>query len=254
MKVLIIEDEQLAAERMVELLQLYDKTIEVTSILDSVKDVVLWLNSNPNPDLIFMDIQLSDGLCFDIFKKTNIESPVIFTTAFQEYAIKAFKVNSVDYLLKPIDFSELKSAIEKFRKHFQAEKGIPVLHEDIINSVKQMLEKPHKTRFIIKIGEHLRPVKTEEIHYFFSLDKTTNICTSDAKLYIIDYSLDNLMELIDNDQFFRINRQNIVNRDAISDIVMYSKNRLKIKLITAGQEPLIISRDKVNSFKVWLDG
>jgi len=254
MKVLVIEDEQPAANRMVELLQAYDKTVEIAEVLDSVKDVVFWFQKNPQPDLVFMDIQLADGLSFDIFQKVNIESPVIFTTAYQEYAIKAFKVNSVDYLLKPIDLSELKSAIDKYKKLFTEKSKTPVLHNDIIASVRQMLEKPYKNRFIIKIGEHLRPVATSDIHYFFSEAKATNLCTTDARIYIIDYSLDQLMELLDPGQFFRVSRQNIVNRDAIADIVVYSKTRLKIKLITPGQEPLIVSRDKVNKFKEWLDG
>lgn len=253
MKVLIIEDEQPAAERMVELIHAYNKTIKIAGILDSVKDAVDWFRIYPKPDLVFMDIQLADGLSFDIFQKVTIESPVIFTTAYQEYAIKAFKVNSVDYLLKPIDFGELKTAIDKYRKIFTENITTPVLHDSIITSVRQMLEKPYKNRFIIKIGEHLRPVTTTEIHYFFSQDKTTNLCTGDARLYIIDYSLDQLMGLLDPDQFFRINRQNIVNRDAIADIVVYSTNRLKIKLNTPRQEPLIVSRDRVALFKNWLD-
>ncbi|MBN1821269.1 MAG: response regulator transcription factor [Prolixibacteraceae bacterium] len=254
MKVLIIEDEHPAAERMVELIHVYDKTINIAGVIDSVKDVILWFQENPQPDLIFMDIQLADGLSFDIFQKTTIDSPVIFTTAYQEYAIKAFKVNSIDYLLKPIDFSELKTAIDKYKKLFREEKKAPVLHDEIINNVRKLIEKPYKNRFIIKIGEHLRPIPTKDIHYFFSLEKTTNLCTSDAKIYIIDYSLDQLTELLDPDQFFRTNRQNIINRDAIADIVVYSKNRLKIKLTTPGHEPIIVSRDKVPALKNWLDG
>jgi DNA-binding LytR/AlgR family response regulator len=252
MKVLILEDEQPAAERMAELLQLYDKSIEITAVFDSVKDVVLWLKSHPQPDLIFLDIQVADGLCFDIFSQDRVQSPVIFTTAYQEYAIKAFIVNSVDYMLKPIDFSELKAAMEKFRRLFQAKNDIPFLRDEIIQSVKNMLDKPPKNRFIIKIGEHLRSVSADDILLFSSLDKTTNIYTSENRTFIIDYSLDHLMEIIDNEMFFRINRKNIINRNAIFDIIIYSNSRLKIKLKLSGQEPLIVSRDKVSDFKNWL--
>lgn len=253
MKVLILEDEQPAVDHLTALLKAYDKTIEISAVFDSVKDVVLWLQSQPSPDLIFMDIQVADGLCFDIFGQVEVQSPVIFTTAYQEYAIRAFKVNSVDYLLKPIDFTELKNAIEKYTRLFTPEDDKPSLHPGIIESVKKMLEKPYKNRFVIKVGEHLRSVSTDEIHYFFSSDKTTQICTCENRVYIIDYSLDNIMELVDPEIFFRINRKCIVNRNAISDIVVYSSSRLKIKLKTETDEPLIVSRDKVNDFKEWLD-
>jgi DNA-binding LytR/AlgR family response regulator len=141
-----------ALERMTELLHLYDKTIEIEATFDSVKDMALWLGSNPQPDLIFMDIQVADGLCFDIFNLVKVTSPVIFTTAYQEYAIQAFKVNSIDYLLKPIDFSELKNAMEKFDNLFQARKVMPVINDEIILRVKKMLENPYKTRFCDKSG------------------------------------------------------------------------------------------------------
>ncbi len=253
MKVLIIEDEQLAAERMIELLHLYDKSIEIVKTFDSVKDSVEWLVNNPQPNLIFMDIQLADGLCFDIFERVTLECPVIFTTAYEEYAIKAFKVNSVDYLLKPIDFLELKSSIEKFQKHFQISNQAAIIHTDIIRSVKKMLTRPSKNRFVIKVGEHLKSVSTDEIIYFFSQEKTTNIFTSKSKIFIVDYSLDHLTGLLDDEKFFRISRKYIINRDAISDIIIYSKSRLKVKLINQEEDDLIVSRDKVNTFKKWLD-
>ena len=253
MKVLIIEDEQLAAERMVELLNLYDKSIEIIETFDSVKDSVQWLTNTPQPDLIFMDIQLADGLCFDIFEQVVLECPVIFTTAYEEYAIKAFKVNSVDYLLKPIDFSELKNSIEKFQKHFQISNQPLIIHSDIIQNVKKLLSKPCINRLVIKVGEHLKSVSTDDILYFFSQEKTTNIFTSKSKKFIVDYSLDHLKGLLDDEKFFRISRKYIINRDAISDIIVYSKSRLKVKLINQEEDDLIVSRDKVNAFKKWLD-
>jgi DNA-binding LytR/AlgR family response regulator len=253
MKVLILEDEQPALQRMIELLQLYDKLIVIEATFDSVKDIVAWLRENLHPDLIFMDIQVADGLCFDVFSQVKLQSPVIFTTAYQEYAIKAFKVNSIDYLLKPVDISELKMAMEKFNMLYQAKSGFPVLHDEIIHNVRKMLEKPYKSRFVIKVGDHLRSVPADEIQFFFSHDKATKICTSENRILIIDYSLDHLMEIIDRERFFRINRQVIINRDAIADIVVYSKSRLRIRLKLPNHDPLFVSRNKVNEFKTWLD-
>jgi DNA-binding LytR/AlgR family response regulator len=252
MEVLILEDEHLAAERMAELITQYDPSIEIAGILDSVKDAEMWLKSNPQPGLIFMDIQLADGLSFDIFSRVVVEAPVIFTTAYEEYAIRAFKVNSIDYLLKPIDFDDLKTAIDKFRRQAKPQQEVASLPDEILKNMRKMLAKPVKTRFIIKIGDHLKSVEADEAMYFYSQEKITNLVTSEARTYIIDYSLDHLMEIIDNEKFFRTSRQNILNRDAIADIVVYSKNRLKVKLKMAGQEPFIVSRDKVSDFKRWL--
>jgi two-component system, LytTR family, response regulator len=254
MKVLILEDEQPAVNHLTSLLQIYDKSIQVLAVMDSVKDMVAWLNSNPPPDLIFMDIQVADGLCFDIFSKVHVQSPVIFTTAYQEYAIRAFKVNSIDYLLKPIDLAGLKDAMEKYSRLYSSKSEIPAISPTIIESVKKMLEKPYKSRFVIRVGEHLRSVATDDILCFFSEEKTTHIRTSDNRVLIIDYSLDQLMELIDPEKFFRINRKTIVNRDAIVDIVVWSKTRLKIRLKVDLEEPPVVSRDKVGQFKEWLDG
>jgi two-component system, LytTR family, response regulator len=253
MKVLILEDEQPAAENMVRLLQNYDKNIQIGAVLDSVKDVALWLKTHPKPDLIFMDIQVADGLCFDIFSQVEVTSPVIFTTAYQEYAIRAFKVNSVDYLLKPIDFRELVQAMEKYGRLFRGNREIPVLQDSIIEQVRKMLERPGKNRFVIRVGEHLRTISTGDICLFISQDKNTSAITCENRPYVIDYSLDQLMEIIDNNQFFRISRQVIINRNAISDIIIYSKSQLKIKLKIDTGESLIVSRDKVNAFKEWLD-
>ena len=253
MNVLILEDEQPAVDHITSLLKAYDKSIEIQAVFDSAKDVVKWLQLNRPPDLIFMDIQVADGLCFDIFTEVKVQSPVIFTTAYQEYAIRAFKVNSIDYLLKPIDFAGLKDAMEKYHQLYSSKSEVAVIHPSVIESVKKMLEKPYKNRFVIKVGEHLRSVSTNDIICFFSQEKTTHIYTIDHRILIIDYSLDHLMELIDPEKFFRINRKNIVNRDAISDIVVWSKTRLKLKLKAELDESPVVSRDKVNQFKEWLD-
>lgn len=255
MKVLILEDEKPAVDHITGLLKAYDQSIQIRAVLDSVKDGVIWLQSNPVPDLIFMDIQLADGLCFDIFGQVQVQSPVIFTTAYQEYAIRAFKVNSIDYLLKPIDFAGLKDAMEKHSRLYSTISDIPAIHPAIIESVKKMLEKPYKNRFVIKVGEHLRSVETDDILCFFSQEKTTHICTRDNRILIVDYSLDHIMELIDPEKFFRISRKHIVSRESFSDIVVYSKTRLKIKLKPNLdlEEPPVVSRDKVSQFKEWLD-
>jgi two-component system, LytTR family, response regulator len=253
MKVMILEDEQPAVEHISSLLKMYDKSIDIVAVFDSVKDVVAWLHLNSAPDLIFMDIQVADGLCFDIFGKVQVQSPVIFTTAYQEYAIKAFKVNSIDYLLKPVDFAGIKDAIEKYTRLYAKKSEVPAIHPSIIESVKRMLEKPYKTRFVIKVGEHLRTVATDDIFCFFSHEKATYLCTQDNRILVVDYSLDHIMELIDPDKFFRINRKNLINRDAITDIVVYSSSRLKIKLKVDLEEPPVVSREKVNQFKEWLE-
>lgn len=252
MKVLILEDEPPAVDHMTGLLKAYDKSIQILAVLDSVSEIVTWLQSNQPPDLIFMDIQVADGLCFDIFGKVEVQSPVIFTTAYQEYAIRAFKVNSIDYLLKPIDFAGLKDAMEKFSRLHRTTSAIQAIHPSIIESVKRMLEKPFKNRFVIKVGEHLRSVEADNILCFFSHEKATHICTGDNRILIIDYSLDHLMELLDPEKFFRISRKHIVSRNAISDIVVFSKTRLKIRLKFDLEEPPVVSRDKVNEFKEWL--
>ena len=252
-RVLILEDEQPAAENMIRLLQACGRDIRVDAVLDSVKNAVEWLKSNPRPDLIFMDIQVADGLCFDIFSQVKVTSPVIFTTAYQEYAIWAFKVNSVDYLLKPIDFKELMQAMEKYERLFRGSQEVPVIQDSLIEQVRKMIEKPGKNRFLIRVGEHLKTISSGEICLFVSQDKITSAITCDSRTYVVDYSLDHLMEIIDTGQFFRISRKAVVSRDAISDIIIYSKSQLKIKLKVRYDEPLIVSREKVNLFKSWLD-
>ena len=168
MKVLIIEDEQLAAERMQDLLVQYDSNILILAIIDSIKNAVKWLKENSSPDLIFMDIQITDGLSFEIFEKVRIESPVIFTTAYEEYAVKAFKVNSIDYLLKPIDQDELISAITKFRRQYQSNTVSSYIQADLLDSVRQMLIRQYKSRFVLKISEHIKSISVTDILYFYS--------------------------------------------------------------------------------------
>ena len=252
-KVLIIEDEKPAAEWLRQLIMKFDPRIVVLSVIDSVSSAVEWFQQNPVPDLAFMDIQLADGLSFEIFEKTKVLCPVIFTTAYEEYAIKAFKVNSVDYLLKPIAYNELEAAFQKFGNRIQSIHAVPSVTLELLNKVKEMLRKQYKTRFVIKVGEHLKSITIEDILFFYSLEKATFLCTSDFKTYLVDYSLDRISEMVDEHRFFRINRKYILSNQSIADIIYYSNSRLKIKLKKPGEESIIVSRDKVPAFKEWLD-
>jgi DNA-binding LytR/AlgR family response regulator len=252
-KVLIIEDEKPAAEWLQQLILKLGYDIKIATVIDSVSGAADWFRQNTAPDLVFMDIQLADGLSFEIFEQVKVPCPVIFTTAYEEYAVKAFKVNSVDYLLKPIAFDELEAAFQKFLNQAKKEETIQPVTLDLLNKVREMLRKQYKTRFIIKVGEHLKSIPVEDIQFFYSLDKATFLCTSDFKTYLIDYSLDRISEMIDEHRFFRINRKYILSNQSIADIVFYSNSRLKIKLKKSDEESIIVSRDKVPAFKEWLD-
>jgi two-component system LytT family response regulator len=252
-KVLIIEDEKPAADWLRQLILKFDPRISVLAIIDSISGAEEWFQQHPAPDLVFMDIQLADGLSFEIFERVKVPCPVIFTTAYEEYAIKAFKVNSVDYLLKPIAYNELEAAFQKFGNQFQSALAIPTVTLEVLNKVKEMLRKQYKTRFVIKVGEHLKSIQAEDILFFYSLEKATYLCTADFKTYQVDYSLDRISEMVDKQRFFRINRKYILSNLSIADIVVYSSSRLKIKLKKPDEESIIVSRDKVPGFKEWLD-
>ncbi len=254
MNILIIEDEPLAAERMAELVKKYDASIEICAQIPSVKNAVEWLNNNPHPDLILMDIQLEDGLSFEIFEQVKVLCPVIFTTAYDEYTIKAFKVNSVDYLLKPVDYSELVAALNKFQTFFgpqNQKKADPDTH--LYEKLLNQLGHKYKNRFIVKVGQHIRSVPVDDIIYFYTTDKNSFICASSGRSYALDYSLDQIESLINPEVFFRINRKYLVNWNAIEDIQIYSGSRLKIVLKKASEEDMTVSREKVKEFKDWLD-
>ena len=252
-KVLIIEDEKPAAEWLQQLILKLGYDIKIATVIDSVRGAVEWFRQNSAPDLVFMDIQLADRLSFQIFEQVKVPCPVIFTTAYEEYAVKAFKVNSVDYLLKPIALDELEAAFQKFLNQAKKEETVQPVTLDLLNKVREMLRKQYKTRFVIKVGEHLKSIPVEDIQFFYSLDKATFLCTSDFKTYIVDYSLDRISEMIDEHRFFRINRKYILSNQSIADIVFYSNSHLKIKLKKPDEESIIVSRDKVPAFKEWLD-
>jgi len=253
MKALIIEDEHLTAERIRTLLLQIDPTITVMEIIDSVKTAVQWFKKNENPDLVFMDIQLADGLSFDIFEQIPIEYPIIFITAYQEYAIKAFKVNSVDYLLKPISEADLRAAITKYQRYFNNEINLPQIGNVLLTDIKRMIHKTYKTRFMIRVGDRVKSVEVNDILYFFSLDKGTYLHTSDNRNYVIDYTLDSLVDLLDPLRFHRINRRYIVSPGAITDMINLSGSKLKVLLTQSDDSDIYISRDRLSAFKEWLD-
>ena len=253
MKVLIIEDESIAADRLHDLLVALDSNAEVLDQLDSIKSAVRWFEKHENPDLLFLDIQLADGLSFEIFEKTEVACPVIFTTAYDQYAIKAFKVNSIDYLLKPIVKEDLMEALKKFNKQSSQLKLEHGLAQELLTGLIQGQTKKYKEQFVVKVGEHLKTVKSKEVELFFSQDRFTYAVTVENKKFILDFSLDQLENILDPSCFFRINRKYIISVDSIKDIIVYSNSRFKVELLKHKAEDMIVSRERVGQFKVWLD-
>ncbi len=250
MNIIIIEDEKPAArllQRKVEKIGL-----SVQTLLHSVEDALSWFRNNPHPDLIFLDIQLSDGLSFEIFEQIEIKSAVIFTTAFDEYALRAFKLNSIDYLLKPIDEEELAIAISKFQNHFQKNTVSSLDFEMIRKMLVNPGEKNYKQRFTIKIGEHLKMIMIDEIECLYSENKGTYVHTFDNRDYLLDGTLEQIESELNPAHFFRVSRKFIIPLKAIKDILVYSNSRLKIILPTYKTEEIIVSRERVNDFKEWL--
>lgn len=249
MNIIIIEDEKPAArllQRKVEQLG-----FKVTHLLHSVEESISWFSTNQHPDLIFLDIQLSDGLSFEIFEKVKIQSAIIFTTAYDEYALRAFKLNSIDYLLKPIDEDELKIAIDKFQAQLSKKESLSLNFEQI-RSMFAPTEKVYKSRFTVKIGLQLKIINVDEIECFFSENKGTYIHTFDNRDYLIDTPLEILEEELDSKKWFRISRKFIVPIASIKEIVVYSNSRLKIILPTYKADEVIVSREKVTDFKNWM--
>jgi two-component system response regulator LytT len=248
-KVIIIEDEKPAARRLQRMLSRLN--IETETMLHSVAEAVNWFNSNDHPDLIFLDIQLSDGISFEIFEKVEINSAVIFTTAYDEYALKAFKLNSVDYLLKPIDEEELANSVVKFKENYF--KNSPQIDFNAFRKILETGNKPHyKTRFTIQVGQHLKIIPTNEICCFYSENKASYLTTISGRNYPVDVSLENLEKELTPEKFFRINRKSIVNIDCIEDIISYTNSRLEVKVKAFGEFQLIVSRERVRDFKNWI--
>ncbi len=256
MKVVIIEDEKPAIVKLEKMLQEYDDGIEVLERLGSVESSVKWIQeSGQIADLFFMDIRLTDGLSFDIFNHVEINKPVIFITAYNEYAIQAFKVNSIDYLLKPLNYEDLYRSMEKIKT---LRENLPANNEriqyDELSRMLLQLNKNFKTRFMVKVGEHIKSVKVENISLFYAEGRTVFIITQKQNKYIIDYTLEELVKMLDPDMFFRPNRSFILNINAIKDVVVYSNSRLLVLLNFDFEKEIIVSRDKVAQLKTWFEG
>jgi len=253
LKVLIIEDEQRAAERLKKMVLSIDSSIEVLKILDSIDNSVDWLKNNIHPDLIFLDIHLSDGLSFNIFKQITINCPIIFTTAFDQYALKAFEINSIDYLLKPIDKNKLEVSIEKYhsiKNSFTSETNIDL--QKLLSSISNKTN-TFRSRFLINKNDSLLIINIREIAYFYSEDKVSFIMTKDKKRYMFDESLDTIINELDPSIFHRINRQIIVSIDSIVKINNFFNYKLKLELNPNAEHlNTVISRAKVKEFKEWL--
>ena len=250
MKVIIIEDEKPAARRLDRMVK--EIGLNPVAMLHSVEESINWFHNNEHPDLIFLDIQLSDGLSFEIFEEVSVKSAIIFTTAYDEYALKAFKLNSIDYLLKPIDSDELEISISKY-KELQKANGKNAIFD--INEIKNLIapsEKNYKKRFTVKIGQHLKMISTETIECFYSENKATNIHTTNSRNYLIEDTLEQLEVVLETAIFFRVSRKYVVNINAIKDIIAYSNSRLKIVLNTFNESEIIVSRERVKDFKNWI--
>ena len=249
MKAIIIEDEKLSAEHLCTLLSKVDPAIEVLDIYETIKQSKAAFQDGVKADLLFVDVHLADGLSFDIFSEITIDTPVIFTTAYDEYAIRAFKLNSVDYLLKPIGLEELKNAVAKFKKYSRND------HAQIATNIVhawQSLNKQYKSRFMIRMGENIVSVKTENISHFIFEDGIVLLATSTNHLYPVDFTLDQLEPMLDPAEFFRINRKVIININSIRKTGTYFNSRLKITAPFLLDDNSIVSRERVNDFKEWL--
>lgn len=251
MRVIIIEDEKPSARRLNRMLS--NLGIEAETMLHSVEESIDWFQNNEHPDLIFLDIQLSDGLSFEIFEVIDIKSAVIFTTAYDEYALQAFKLNSIDYLLKPIDNEELVNAMGQYQKLLPKKQSVTLDFDDIKKLLVNPIERAYKKRFSVKVGQHLKLINIDEIDCFFSENKGTYLHTSEGRNYLLDTTLENLEDELEPHTFFRINRKFFVNINAIKDMVSYTNSRLQIKLRSYNEQDVIVARERVKSFKDWLE-
>jgi len=253
MTAIIIEDEKPAARRLKRML---DKlNVNVVETLHSVENSKKWFAENEHPQVIFLDIQLSDGISFEIFEEAEVNSAIIFTTAYDEYALQAFKLNSIDYLLKPIDDEELESAVVKFsqlQQMYGGKQQVQLNFEDIKKLLINPLERDYKKRFTVKVGQHLKMIPTDEICCFFSENKGTYLRTTEGRNYLLDIPLEQLEQELSPQTFFRVNRKFYINIDSIQDIISYSNSRLKVKISNYNEEEIIVARERVKDFKNWL--
>lgn len=250
MRIVIIEDEVLAAEKLERYLLKYDTSITIINKIDTISEAVAWFQEHEDFDVVFMDIQLVDGLSFEIFNQVLIKKPIVFVTAFDEYAIDAFKVNSVDYILKPITFTDVSKAMMKL-------KSLKKLFADteVLSDIAQTLKKKKtKDRFLVKLGNHIHSIKTSEVSLFYAEGRDVYLITNTGKKYMIDYKLETLVDILEPGSFFRVNRTFIMGIVAIQDVLMYSNSRLKITPKVSLEKEIIVSREKVSTFKNWFEG
>lgn len=253
-KILIIEDEEPAANRLWKMVKEILPGALLLAQHHSVQNSASWLQQNPMPDLIISDIQLSDGISFDIFKAVPKTCPVIFTTAFDQYAIQAFKINSIDYILKPVKKPELERALHKFEENF-SKSAQPVLQiDEIIKAFQQPTAKEYKKRFAVRYGDHIKTINTAEIAYFNTEEKINFLTTFENRRYITDFNLESLETMLDPASFFRINRQFIISIQAISEMFAHTKGRVLIRLNPPSRHETIVSAERSAEFKHWLDG
>ncbi|WP_339873303.1 LytTR family DNA-binding domain-containing protein [Olleya marilimosa] len=251
MKVIIIEDEKPSARRLKRMLESIDITTE--TMLHSVEESIQWFNTNAHPDLIFLDIQLSDGLSFEIFDQVEVKSAIIFTTAYDEYALQAFKLNSIDYLLKPIDEEDLETAVAKYKTRLPQKTNIALDFEDIKKLLVNPIDRVYKKRFSVKVGQHLKLVNIDDVECFYSENKGTYLYTTEGRNYLLDTTLEALENELEPETFFRINRKFYININAIKDIISYTNSRLQIKLNNFNEDEVIVARERVKDFKNWLE-
>ncbi|ALU75113.1 LytR family transcriptional regulator [Tenacibaculum dicentrarchi] len=251
MNVIIIEDEKPAARRLKRMLSEFN--IEAQTMLHSVEESINWFQNNKHPDLIFLDIQLSDGLSFEIFEEIEVKSAIIFTTAYDQYALKAFKLNSIDYLLKPLDQDELKVAVDKFKEHQPKKSDVKVNIDAIRKLLINPVDRKFKKRFTIKVGQHIKIIPIDQIVCLYSENKATYIHTNANRNYLIDNSLEYWEEHLNPEYFFRVNRTFIIHINAIKDIISYTNSRLQLMLHFYDESEIIVSRERVKAFKNWID-
>ena len=252
MTILIIEDEEPAFRRLQKMLKELEPNHTMLNQIVSVSSAIKWFKENEAPDLIISDIQLSDGISFEIFKQGDIKCPIIFTTAYDQYAIEAFKVNSIDYLLKPVKKEELEKAVTKFKNLIPTTSAPAIDINKLLQSLQPATGTDYKKRFVVRYGEHIKTIDIEEVVYFYTEDKATFLCTKDARRFVVDFNLDTLDSILDPKVFFRINRQFIISIHSIAEMFAYSKSRVLIKLNPAAKHETIVSTERSADFKHWL--
>jgi DNA-binding LytR/AlgR family response regulator len=252
MKILLIEDEEPAAKRLQKMLKEIEPTATILESIVSVSSAIKWLKENESPDLVISDIQLSDGLSFEIFKKVNAQCPVVFTTAYDQYAIEAFKVNSIDYILKPVKKDELAAAINKFKQLKNNAQPSALDINKLLQSFNAAPEANYKNRFIVRYGEHIKTINIQDVAYFYTEDKINFLTTKEGRRYTIDFNLDTLETMLNPKVYFRINRQYIIGIHAITEMFAYSKSRVLIKLNPPTKQEIVVSTERSGDFKLWL--